>query len=230
MPRVPDLPRPTGPRTARAHLRLVGPSDGASPVLYTPFVENDLVMPTVNLSTDTPLTFTFRGLTVPTVEALCAELATRRAAGEHTNPKIFDFDPTEFHYGAPKIVVTGIVPVFNKDKVVNADESVMLTRPWDHTVWSLLEAAEIARHYEGAVYVSQDVHAPALGGEDADEVEEDGSLWVDEGFEVLAADYRPAYAQSTSTTPSQRAAAYLAAHPDALSGADDDDDDDDGEE
>jgi hypothetical protein len=187
-------------------------------------------MPTVNLSTDTPMTFTFRGLTVPTVEALCAELFTRRAAGEHTNPKIFTFDPTEMHYGAPRILVTGTVPVENKGKIVNADESVILQTPWDHTVWSLLEAAEIAKHYEGAVYVTQDVRVPSLGGEDEEEVEDDGTTWVDEGFEVLVADHRPPYVQDEKLSPSQRAAAYIAAHPDALAGDDEDEDDTDDEE
>ena len=171
-------------------------------------------MPTVNLSTDTPMTFTFRGITVPTVEALCAELSARRAAGEHANTDTFDFDPTEFHYGQPKIVITGTVPVENRGRIVNADESVMASYAWDHTVWSLIEAAEVARGYEGAVYVSQDVHAPALDVE-ADEVEEDGSLWVDEGFELLACDYRPDYVREEGLSGPERAAAYLAAHPDA---------------
>ena len=169
-------------------------------------------MPTVNLSTDTPMTFTFRGITVPTVEALCAELSSRRATGEHANPDAFAFDPTEFHYAQPKIVITGTVPVENRGRIVNAEEGVMASYPWDHTVWSLIEAAEVARGYEGAVYVSQDVHAPVLDG-DTDEVEEDGSMWVDEGFELLACDYRPDYIREDGLTPVQRAAAYLAAHP-----------------
>ena len=183
-------------------------------------------MPTVNLSTDTPMTFTFRGITVPTVEALCAELFTRRAAGEHTNPHIFDFDPTEQHYGAPRIVVTGTVPVEHNGRIVNADESVIIDVAWDHTVWSLLEAAEIAKPYEGAVYVKQDVHAPAVGGEEEEEVEEDGTMWLDEGFEVLVADFRPAYVQDMSLSPSKRAAAYLAAHPEMAGDEDEDADED----
>jgi hypothetical protein len=224
MPRFPDLPRPSVPRVGRAHLRLVVPADDGPPPTADPFVEN-APMPTVNLSTDTPMTFTFRGLTVPTVEALCAELFTRRAAGEHTNPQIFAFDPTEMHYGPPRILVTGTVPVDNRGEIVNAEESVIIQTPWDHTVWSLLEAAEIAKHYEGAVYITQDIRVPSFGG-DEDEVEDDGTTWVDEGFEVMVADHRPPYVQDEKLTSAQRAAAYLAAHPDAAG----DEDDDEGEE
>lgn len=212
-PRTTPLPRPSGPRAGRASLRLVVPVDDPAPTA-DPFVEND-TMPTINLSTDTPMTFTFRGTTVPTVEALCAELSARRAAGDHANPEAFTVAPAEHHYGRPKVVITGTMAVAGRDgRIVNADESVVATFTWDHTVWSLIEAAEIARGYEGAVYVGQDVHVATGGGEDDEEVEEDGTLWVDEGFEVQVADFRPAYVQDESLSPSQRAAAYLAAHPD----------------
>ena len=213
-PPRPSLPRPSGSRAGRAHLRLVVPVDDPAPTA-NPFVENDPAMPTVNLSTDTPMTFAFRGITVPTVEALCAELSARRAAGEHANPEVFDYDPTEMHYGRPQVLITGTFPVEHRGRVVNADEATAASYTWDHTVWSLIEAAEIARGYEGAVYVTQAVHTTTSGAEDAEEVESDETIWVDEGFEVLVADFRPAYMRDETLTATQRAAAYIAAHPDA---------------
>ena len=150
-------------------------------------------MPKVTLSTDTNLTFTWRGLTVPTVEALCAELAVRRDAGEKANADDIPYDPKEFYYARPLIVITGLVDVVDKrGEVVNVDESVLCKHPWDHTVWSLLEAAETARAHRGAVYVSQDVHTAAFGGEEPEDLEDDGGIYVDDGTEVLVADFVPA--------------------------------------
>ena len=59
-------------------------------------------------------------------------------------------------------------------------------------MWSLLEAAETARAHRGAVYVTQDVHTAAFGGEEPDELEDDGGLYVDDGMEVMIADFVPA--------------------------------------
>ena len=174
---------------SKTTIRLLTPDH---PPTSSPFVEN-APMPKVTLSTDTNLTFTWRGLTVPTVEALCAELAVRRAAGEKLNAGDIPFDHTEFYYARPLVLVTGLVDVIDKHgNVVNVDESVLCKHPWDHTVWSLLEAAETARAHRGAVYVTQDVHTAAFGGEEPDELEDDGGLYVDDGMEVMIADFVPA--------------------------------------
>lgn len=173
---------------SKTTIRLLTPDH---PPTSSPFVEN-APMPKVTLSTDTNLTFTWRGLTVPTVEALCAELAVRRAAGEKLNAGDIPFDHKEFYYARPLILVTGLVDVVDKrGNVVNVDESVLCKHPWDHTVWSLLEAAETARAHRGAVYVTQDVHTASFGGEEPDELEEDGGLYVDDGMEVMVADFVP---------------------------------------
>ena len=149
------------------------------------FVENDL-MPTVNLSTDTNLTATFRGLTVPTVEALCAELHARRAAGESLNGT---YDAGTTHYGRPYVLITSHLEENYEDEIV------VQRLPWDHTVWSLLEAAETAKAFNGAVYVEQ---AVLLASDDIDEdaSEEDGCLYLDEGFSVMVADFMPAPARA----------------------------------
>ena len=174
---------------SKTTIRLLTPDH---PPTSSPLVEN-ATMPKVTLSTDTNLTFTWRGLTVPTVEALCAELAVRRAAGEKLNAGDIPFDHKEFYYARPLVLVTGLVDVIDKHgNVVNVDESVLCKHPWDHTVWSLLEAAETARAHRGAVYVTQDVHTAAFGGEEPDELEDDGGLYVDDGMEVMIADFVPA--------------------------------------
>ena len=148
------------------------------------FVENDTV-PTINLSTDKNLTFTWRGLTVPTVEALCAELAARRTAREQANP-VEEWDDSFLSYGRPMLVITAM----SVDEDEGVGEAVAKTYPWDHTVWSLLEAAEQARGFDGRVFVQQDVVTHVVD-EEEDEVQEDGSVWLDGGFRVLCADFVP---------------------------------------
>jgi hypothetical protein len=154
------------------------------------FVENDTV-PTVNLSTDKNLTFTWRGLTVPTVEALCAELAARRGAHEQANP-VEEWDDSFLSYGRPMLVITAL----SVDEDEGASEEVAKTYPWDYTVWSLLAAAEQARGFEGRVFVQQDV-VTHIVDEEQDEVQEDGSVWLDGGFRVLCADFFPAELRET---------------------------------
>lgn len=167
------------PPSRRPYLRLVGPDASPSPTQPL-FVENSPV-PTVNLSTSNDLTFTFRGHTVPTVEALCAELHARRAAGESLNGT---HDPGTTHYGRPYILVTGEAQLAGSVR----DEEVMFRHPWDHTVWSLLEAAETARSYRGAVFVEQSI---LLASDDMDDdtPEEDGCIPLDTGFTVMVADF-----------------------------------------
>jgi len=143
-------------------------------------------MPTVNLSTDTNLTATFRGLTVPTVEALCAELHARRAAGESLNGT---YDAGTTHYGRPYVLITSHLEENYEDEIV------VQRLPWDHTVWSLLEAAETAKAGNGAVYVEQAVLL-ASDNIDEDASEEDGCLYLDEGFSVMVADFMPAPARA----------------------------------
>jgi hypothetical protein len=167
-------------RPPRPYLRLV--TEPQPPSGSPLFVENT-TMPTVSLSTDTQLTFTFRGLTVPTVEALCAELHAHRIAGEVGNPHIATFDPENMHYGRPHLVLTAYY-----EGVGFEDEEVLVTYPWDHTVWSLLEAAETARNHRGAVYVEQDVYGP-MDGRDEETIEE--GVHLDEGFRVMVADFLP---------------------------------------
>jgi len=173
--------RPNNP-PRRPSLRLVTSSDTPPQPL---FMENNPV-PTVNLSTDTNLTFTFRGITVPTVDALCAELHARRAAGESLNGT---FDAGTTHYGRPYVMITSHLDENYEDEVV------VQRMPWDHTVWSLLEAAEVAKGFNGAVYVEQSV---LLASDDIDEdaSEEDGCLYLDEGFSVMVADFMPAAARA----------------------------------
>jgi hypothetical protein len=165
-------------RPPRPYLRLVTETQppSGSPL----FVENS-TMPTLNLSTDTHLTFTFRGLTVPTVEALCAELHARRAAGESLNGT-YDLGTT--HYGRPYVVITShFTDGFE-------DEEIVQRFSWDHTVWSLLEAAEAAKTFNGAVYIDQSV----LLSTDVEDgmPDEDGCVPLDEGFSVMVADFMPA--------------------------------------
>jgi hypothetical protein len=215
---------------AKTTIRLLTPDH---PPTSSPFVEND-PMPKVTLSTDTNLTFTWRGLTVPTVEALCAELAVRRAAGEKLNSGDIPFDHKEFYYARPLVLITGLVDVVDKrGNVINVDESVLCKFPWDHTVWSLLEAAETARAHRGAVYVTQDVHTAAFGGEDADELADDGGLYVDDGMEVMVADFVPAPLRAGGPAAreyirEQVALANAEAEEDEL--AEDEDEDEEGEE
>jgi hypothetical protein len=149
------------------------------------FVENDTV-PTVNLSSDKNLTFTWRGLTVPTVEALCAELAVRRDAREQANP-VEEWDDAFLSYGRPMLVITSM----SVDEDDGVGEEVAKTYPWDHTVWSLLEAAEQARGFDGRVFIQQDVVTHVVD-EEEDDVQEDGTVWLDGGFRVLCADFIPA--------------------------------------
>jgi len=184
-------------------------------------------MPKVTLSTDTNLTFTWRGLTVPTVEALCAELAVRRDAGEKANADDIPYDPKEFYYARPVIVITGLVEVVDEDsgEVVSVDESVLCKHPWDHTVWSLLEAAETARAHRGAVYVAQDVHTAGFGEEEDADLEDDGGLYVDDGIEVLVADYVPAPLRAGGAAARQYVMEQV-----ALANAEQDEDEDEGEE
>ena len=205
---------------SKTTIRLLTPDH---PPTSSPFVEN-APMPKVTLSTDTNLTFTWRGLTVPTVEALCAELAVRRAAGEKLNAGDIPFDHKEFYYARPLILVTALVDVVDKHgHVVNVDESVLCKHPWDHTVWSLLEAAETARAHRGAVYVTQDVHTAAFGGEEPDELEEDGGLYVDDGMEVMVADFVPAPLRAGGPAAREYIREQI-----ALANAEEDEDEDEG--
>lgn len=146
-------------------------------------------MPSIALSSDKAMTYTWRGLTVPTVEALCAELAVRRAATERTNPDAFPWDETAFSYSRPKVVITMLTAALNDEDEEVDDEVVAKTFPWDHTVWSLLEAAEQAKAFGGRVYVAQDVVTHFV--DEGDDVDEDGCVVLDDGFRVLCADFLP---------------------------------------
>jgi hypothetical protein len=151
-------------------------------------------MPPIRTSSDTSLTFTSRGITVPTVEALVAELAVRRDAREHANEDAFEWDDRVFVYSRPTVVITAHAETETDDGETFHDELVAKSYPWDHTVWSLLEAAEDARALGGRVYVEQDVTTYVV--DKGDEVEEDGTVWVDEGFQVLVADFLPPEARA----------------------------------
>lgn len=176
---------------------------GARPNLYllpNPnkplFVENEAApeptpgeadMPSITLASDKTMTFTWRGLTVPTVEALCAELAVRRAATERVNPDAFPWDAGAFTYSRPKVVITAWSFTLNDEDEEVDDEVVAKTFAWDHTVWSLLEAAEQAKAFGGRVYVAQDVVTHFV--DDGDDVDEDGCVVLDDGFRVLCSDF-----------------------------------------
>jgi hypothetical protein len=162
------------------------------------FVENEAApeptpgdsnMPTIALASDKQMTHTWRGITVPTVEALCAELAVRREATERTNPDAFPWDPTAFTYSRPKVVITSLGVALDDDDNEVDTEEVAKAFPWDHTVWSLLEAAEQARALKGRVYVQQEVVTHFV--DDGDDVDDEGCVALDEGFRVLCADFLP---------------------------------------
>jgi hypothetical protein len=143
----------------------------------------------ITLSSDKNMTFVWRGLTVPTVEALCAELAVRREAVERANPTAFAWDATAFSYSRPKVVITSLSAALNDEDEEVDDEVVAKSFPWDHTVWSLLEAAEQARAFSGRVYIQQDVVTHFV--DEGDDVDEDGCVPLDDGFRVLCCDFLP---------------------------------------
>lgn len=173
----------------RPSLRLV-----TAPSTPTSFLVENPAMPNVRTSSSTNLTFTSRGLTVPTVEALVAELAVRREARERANPDSFEWDDRVFVYSRPKVVITAHAAMEDDNGEEYHDELVAKSYPWDHTVWSLLEAAEDARALSGRVYVEQDVTTYVV--DKGDEVEDDGTVWLDEGFQVLVADFLPPEARA----------------------------------
>ena len=182
------LPRLSRAPGARANLYLL--PNPNKPI----FVENetaseptgDTPMPHVTLSSDKQMTFVWRGITVPTVEALCAELAVRRTATERVNPDAFPWDATAFSYSRPKVVITAWSMALNDEDEEVDDEVVAKTFAWDHTVWSLLEAAEQAKAFGGRVSVAQDVVTHFV--DDGDEVDEEGCVLLSDGFRVLCSD------------------------------------------
>lgn len=145
-------------------------------------------MPTVQ-SNSPNLTFTSRGLTVPTVEALVAELSLHREARE-TQDSELEWDDELFFYSRPHVVISTVISADDDEEEGDQEyaEIIAATFPWDHTTWSLIEAAEIARSLNGRVHVRQDV-STFLVSEEEDEVEDDGTVFVADGFQVLVADF-----------------------------------------
>ena len=154
-----------------------------------PFQENS-PMPTVQ-TTAPNLTFTTRGITVPTVEALVAELALHRDARDHADEEM-EWDDEVMFYGRPKIRITAVIED-DEDGQLEYVEVPISTFAWDHTVWSLVAAAEVARGFKGRVHVVQDVLTFVPDEEEESEEDEDntedGAYLADIGFDVLIADY-----------------------------------------
>lgn len=110
---------------------------------------------------------------IPCVEVICLRMQKERES--EVDIKFF---------GPAYIKVTHMVEVWSQGKCVNkGDEAVLTTLRWDHTDWSLLEAADMSKRGEGKVYVGQEVYDV---GEDEDEqpLDPPGMFWVGEGFEL----------------------------------------------
>jgi hypothetical protein len=150
-----------------------------------PFQENP--MPTVQ-SNSPNLTFTSRGLTVPTVEALVAELALHREARETEDAEL-EWDAELFFYSRPQVVISTVISADEEEGEQEYGEIIAATFPWDHTTWSLIEAAEIARSLNGRVHVRQEVVTFLVSEDEEEEVEDDGTVFVADGFQVLIADF-----------------------------------------
>ena len=98
------------------------------------------------------------------VDWLFSSLQDAVDRGEVLNSHLISLRDPDLFYGPPYITVTHTVAVMHEGKVTNpADECVIYELSWDHTYYSLLEAADAARRGGGCVYVSLRVLASDWG-------------------------------------------------------------------